>query len=81
MLQALGIATIYEISRLIHQYISNQQFQYIDMLTRLSPRIISYKLGTKEAFMVVSCSTTNREILFKFLLKEILSICAKQKNK
>ena len=48
---------------------------------RLSPRIISYKLGTKEAFMVVSCSTTNTEILFKFLLKEILSICTKQKNK
>ena len=36
-------------------------------------------LGTKEALMHVSRSTTDADILFKFLLKKIPSICAIQK--
>ena len=36
-------------------------------------------LGTKEAHMHVSHSTTDADILFIFLLKKIPSICAKQK--
>ena len=70
MLQTLGISTTYEISHLIHQYVGNQQFQYIEMLTQDGVRVITYMLGTKKALMLVSCSTTNREILFKFLLKK-----------
>ena len=40
------------------------------MLTQDKVQIITCMLGTKEAPILVSCSTTNRKILFKFLLKK-----------
>ena len=42
--------------------------------TRQSLWIISYMLGTKQALMLVSRSTTNREILFGFLKKSLLYV-------
>ena len=57
----------YEISHLILQYFRQSIHRKAD--TRQSLWIISHMWGTKEAVMVVSRSTTNREILFGFLKK------------